>query len=298
MTARAFDYTDRIAPSALIAAGCQVVCRYLSRPGWPKNLTRTEADELLAAGIGIVLNFETTADFMLGGYAAGLADARSARAQAAALGASTDARIYYSADFDASSEQIPAVLDYLHGAADAEGSKSLVGAYGGLAIVEAAADAGFACWQTVAWSSGVWDPRAVLRQTGQQRAVGGVTVDVNDIISLDALGAWTPGGSTVGTISPAIGQTWPEIAAQFPANQPFDNDTALIWSDAGARAAALYAKEARDAINALAERIGAPASVNVDALAAALAPHLAAGATADQVAHAVVMHLGADLAAG
>lgn len=106
------------------------------------------------------------------------------------------------------------------------------------------------------------------------------------------------GGSPVATIPSSIGQFWPEIAGQFPANQNFDNETALIWADGGARAAALYAKQARDAVTALAGRVGAPPAVDVNALAAALAPHLAGGATAQQIAQAVAQHLGADLAKG
>jgi Glycosyl hydrolases family 25 len=108
------------------------------------------------------------------------------------------------------------------------------------------------------------------------------------------------GGSSMGTISPAIGQQWPEIAAGFPANQPFDNDTALIWADAGARAAALYSKQALDAVNALAQRIGQPAAVDVNALAAAIAPLLQAATSpsADDVANAVVAHLAAQFAKG
>ncbi|MEZ0112361.1 hypothetical protein ABH920_006380 [Catenulispora sp. EB89] len=106
------------------------------------------------------------------------------------------------------------------------------------------------------------------------------------------------GGNPVATIPSSIGQFWPEIAGQFPANQNFDNETALIWADGGARAAALYAKQARDAVTALAGRVGAPPAVDINALAAALAPHLAGGANAQQIAQAVAQHLGADLAKG
>lgn len=105
-------------------------------------------------------------------------------------------------------------------------------------------------------------------------------------------------GDAMGTIPATIGQKWPEIAADFPANGQFSDESALIWADGGARAAALYAKEARDAVNALAAKVTAAPQVDVNALAAALAPLLATGATADQIAHAVVAHLGADLANG
>lgn len=291
-----FDYTERIAPSALKAAGCAVVSRYLSQPGWPKNLTASEASELRAADMPILLNYETNGTFMQGGSSAGKADAGSARAQAAALGAPASARIYYSADFDASSSQVAEVLDFLNGAAAADG-KAQVGVYGGLAVVRAAIDAGFAGWQTVAWSNGQWDPRALMRQTGTEQTVGGVQVDVNEVMNLAALGTWggpsstpTPGGSTVGTIPASIGQTWPEIAGQFPANAQFADETALIWADGGARAAALYARQTRDAINVLAAKVSG-ASVDVAALAAQLGPLLHPTTDANALAAALLPHL-------
>lgn len=184
-----FDYTDRIAPAALKAAGCSVVFRYLSNPGWQKNLTAAEARELLAAGIPIVLNYETNATFMLGGYSAGQECARSARAQANALGAPPTTRIYYSADFDVTAAQTSIVMAFLKGAASVDGAAE-VDEYGGLRLAQAAAAAGMRPWQTIAWSGGVWDPHDVARQTGEQRTVGGVVVDVNEIEDLTALGAW------------------------------------------------------------------------------------------------------------
>jgi hypothetical protein len=294
-----FDYTERIDPAALKAAGCQVVFRYLSNPGWPKNLTAAEARELLAAGIPIVLNYETTADFMLGGYSAGVACARSARQQAAALGAPADARIFYSADFDASPSQTSIVVAFLNGAASVDGA-SRVGVYGGLRVVQSAAAVGYATWQTIAWSGGQWDSRAAARQTGTEQSVGGVQVDVNQIMNLGALGAWgattTPipnTGGTVPAIPPSIGQKWPEIAGEFVGS--YDDSSAIIWADGGARAAALYARQARDAINALAARQAPP--VDVNALANALAPHLTGGVDPDAVAKAVVAHLGLQVVA-
>ena len=188
-------------------------------------------------------------------------------------------------------------LDYLHAAADALGSKDLVGCYGGYRIVGAAADAGFAIWQTVAWSGGRWDPRAAARQTGEQRTVGGVVVDVNQILNLDALGAWN-GAKAMPNIPPSISQKWPELAGDFPPNASYTSDAALIWADGGARAAALYALQARDAINALAARVTAPPPIDVAALAAALGPLLKTGPSADEVATAVVAHLAASLQRG
>ena len=198
------DYTERIDPAALKAAGIAVVFRYLSNPGWPKNLTAAEARELLAAEIAIVLNYETNATFMLGGYSAGQACARSARSQATALGAPPTTRIYYSADFDVTATQIPQVMAFLQGAASVDCAAE-VDEYGGLRLAQAAAAAGMRPWRTVAWSGGIWDPHDVARQTGEERTVGGVQVDVNEILDLAALGAW--GGPTVPAPAPTPAPT-------------------------------------------------------------------------------------------
>lgn len=196
MTIAGADYAfTRPTPAALKAAGITFVCRYLSTPGNTKNLTATEATALHAAGISIVLNYETSADFMLGGYQTGLTDAKSARSQAAAAGAPASTPIYYSADFDATATQITAVLDFLHGCADAEGGKTLVGVYGGYAVVKAAIDAGFLGWQTYAWASGQWDPRAVIRQTRNDQKIGGVAVDLDEA-TVAQYGQWAPATTT------------------------------------------------------------------------------------------------------
>jgi len=252
-----FDYTERIAPAALKAAGCSVVSRYVTRLDWPKSLQRAEADDLRAAGMPIMCNFETTADRMKGGAAAGRADAAEALQHMAVLGAPAGVTVWFSADWDVQPSEVPAVLAYLQAAAGVLGSKSRTGLYGGLRAVSAAADAGYPIWQTIAWSGGRWDSRALMRQIGTEQNVGGVQVDVNEVINLAALGAWggptttNSGGPIVGTIPASIGQFYPEIAGQFPGGQTFDNDTALIWADGGARAAALYAKQCRDEVTAL-----------------------------------------------
>lgn len=300
-----FDYTDRIDPAALKAAGCSVVFRYLSNPGWPKNLTAAEARELLAAGIPIVLNYETTADFMLSGYAGGVTCARSARSQAAALGAPSRTRIYYSGDFDVTAEQIPVVMDFLRGAAAEDGAAE-VDEYGGLRLAQAAAAAGMRPWQTVAWSGGVWDPRDVARQTGEQRYVAGVQVDVNEIEDLGALGAWMPGGDmeltdTV-TVSAGFAARYPATGQDgFTAGAPIP--VATLLEGAAIRAAnnehlltqVLAAIKPVD-IAALAAALGPllHPTTDVDALAAALAPHVGvpdAGAFAAELAPALVAHI-------
>ena len=151
----------------------------------------------------------------------------------------------------------------------------------------------------------------LLYQYTNQGSDGGMALDYNafrgnatqlaDVLTGTTIPTPTPspfGGPGMGTIPPSISQKWPDIAADFPPNATYTDETALIWGDAGARAAALFALQARDAINALAARINQPPAIDLNALAAALAPHLANGATPDQVAAAVVAHLGADLQKG
>jgi len=131
-----------------------------------------------------------------------------------------------------------------------------------------------------------------LYQYTDRAADGGQSLDYNAFRGTASDLTRLLGATTVPNIPPSIGQKWPDIAAQFPANQPFDNDIALIWADGGARAAALFAQQARDAINALGARLATPPSVDVAALAATLAPLLhPGGASADEVAAAVVAHL-------
>lgn len=236
-----FDYTDRIAPAALKAAGCSVVIRYTTWSGWGKSLTPTEADELHAAGIPVAANFESTADRMKGGAAAGHADALEARGHLGDDHMPTGLKIWFSADWDVQQGEVSLVLDYLHAAADALGSKDLVGLYGGLRAVKAAADSGFGIWQTIAWSGGQWDPRAVARQTGRQLIVGGVQVDENLIINLAALGAW--GGPTAGGSMSTGSDVW-SFKSSVPGLDPIDMRQRLVNAETAA-------EQARDQANAV-----------------------------------------------
>jgi hypothetical protein len=161
-----------------------------------------------------------------------------------------------------------------------------------------------------------------LYQFTNQATDGGMPLDYNayrgDLAGLNALLKGTTVPMAL-TIPDTISKQFPEIADQFPPGAPYTDDNALIWSDARAAAAALYAKQARDEIHALAAKLGTPpppptASVDVDALtaalvtplSAALAPHITGGVDVDQiaqavaepVAHAVLMHMAGDLQAG
>ena len=143
----------------------------------------------------------------------------------------------------------------------------------------------------------------VIWQYTNAQSYGGQRMDFNaykgsvaDLAALINGTTSTPNtGGTVPAIPPSIGQKWPDIANQFVGS--YDDSTAIIWADAGARAAALYAQEARDAVNALAAKLNQPPAVDVNALAAALVPHLTGGVDPNAVALAVVAHLGLQVVA-
>jgi hypothetical protein len=179
------DYAGgRPGGATIAAAGYGFVVRYLSSGGASlpgKLLTPEEYADLQAHGVRIVANWETTADRMKSGFAAGAADARAALAQLQKIGHPADRPVYFSCDFDATPADQAAINDYLHGAASVIGVER-VGIYGGYWPVKRALDAGAArwAWQTGAWSGGNIDPRIHIYQRIGFVTVGGVQCDVNE----------------------------------------------------------------------------------------------------------------------
>lgn len=179
--------------AALKAAGKLFACRYLSHDP-SKNLTRTEADDLAAHGVSCVVVWETTAARAGAGRTAGVADAKTAEAQAAAAGMPSGRPIYFAVDYDAT----PAAVDaYFQGVASVVGV-ARTGVYGGYRVVKHLKDAGLAAWvwQTSAWSGGQWDPRANLRQPLGTVRINGVSCDIDTAHTPD-YGQWTPGHTPI-----------------------------------------------------------------------------------------------------
>ncbi|NUT18687.1 MAG: DUF1906 domain-containing protein [Hamadaea sp.] len=197
-TRQGIDYSwGRPDPSAIAAAGYSFVCRYVSWSTTGKNLTRSEADALRAAGLDIVVNWEYSANEALNGYSAGLENAKEAQRQAIACGMPADRPIYFSVDFDATEAQQSAINSYFDGVASVLG-RSRTGAYGGYYVIDRLFDAGKITWgwQTYAWSGGSWDSRAQLRQVQNGITVDGADCDRNEARSTD-FGQW--GGQPRGT---------------------------------------------------------------------------------------------------
>jgi hypothetical protein len=180
---------------ALNRAGVKFVCRYLSHDTSGKNLDRGEAEQLSAAGIWIIVIWETTASRALAGRAAGVADATAAQKQAKALGQPAGRPIYFAVDFDADAGQQDEIHAYLDGAASVLG-RDRIGLYAGYGPIKRAFDAGKITygWQTYAWSGGRWDTRAQLQQYSNDQKINGVGVDFDRALAAD-YGQWRIGAT-------------------------------------------------------------------------------------------------------
>lgn len=222
------DYTHRIDPAALKAAGVVGVCRYLSYPvPSGKVIGRAEYDELRATGIEVVLNWEFDNTDWLGGAPAGAAHGKEAARLAKALGHPAGSPIPGSADFDMTAGQwssscrayAAAFRDALH----AGGYAAAV--YGPWDVLSRCRDlGGFAMfWQSMstAHSGGrnanPW-PGAHLRQRFQT-SVAGHEVDHNDILRDDWAGdpVGTAQESSPGHIEKMVGNMFAEFRATLAA---------------------------------------------------------------------------------
>ena len=173
----------------LNAAGATFLIGYVSRNA-RKNWTAARITDMRAANIDPVFVFEDTANRAFLGHAAGLADGTFAAGAVAALGAPKLQPIYFAVDVDVPAVQMPKVLDYFRGVADALG-KTRIGVYGGLPVIKAVLGSGLVtyAWQTYAWSAGALDPRANLFQYSNGHVIGGCGVDFCHSYTAD-FGQW------------------------------------------------------------------------------------------------------------
>lgn len=218
------DYAGgRISGADLKKAGVKFVCRYLTdgRPSLPgKQLLPKEFEDLQANGIAVVFNWETTANFMLGGASQAAKDAATALAYIRSMpNAPEHPVVYFSADWDATPAQQVPINAYLQTAGDILGGPNKVGIYGGYWPVSRALNAGLCkyAWQTEAWSGGNIDSRINIMQRNRMgyRYIAGIPCDVNEAHT-DDFGQWP---SVLGSINP--GGNVPELDADgLPTNFP------------------------------------------------------------------------------
>lgn len=162
-----YSFGSGLTAAQMKAAGVKFVCRYLDYLPNKKVINSTEAVNLVKAGIEIVLVFESTAERMKGGRAAGIADAQEADKQAKALGF-TGIPIYFACDFNATPGDQAEINAYLDGVASVIGIKR-TGIYGGYWPCMRAWQARKVTfvWQTYAWSGN--------NVPGNSADLGGVT---------------------------------------------------------------------------------------------------------------------------
>ncbi|MFI1096611.1 glycoside hydrolase domain-containing protein [Streptomyces sp. NPDC020917] len=218
LVASGVDYSwGRPRPGVTAGQGYRFACRYLSYDTTGKNLSASEAQALIAAGLDIVCVWETSASEALGGYAVGAQSARDAQSLAVSCGMPAGRPIYFAVDFDATPGQ-QAVLDaYFDGVASVLG-RGRTGAYGGYYPIQRLFDDGKITWgwQTYAWSGGQWEPRAQLRQVQNGITVDGADCDRDEAWAAD-FGQWgttTPmGRRTQVTSIGGQGGTQSQVAA-------------------------------------------------------------------------------------
>ncbi len=195
--------------------GYKFVCRYLSGdPSGGKDITASEQSDLEAAGIDVVLNWETTGTDASNGYNAGVSDATAAKSEAESVGQPLNRPIYFSIDFDAQSGDAAAINEYFKGVASVIGV-SRTGVYGGYYIVNELFNAGLVTWgwQTYAWSNGAWDSRAQLRQVQNGVDNGQLDADTGMVPDFGQYGPGSPvaadGGVAGYYAASYVSQSWP-----------------------------------------------------------------------------------------
>jgi hypothetical protein len=168
----------RPSDAQITSTGAHFVARYLS-PDSSKNLTASEVQSYPADGLSVVAVWESTANRMLGGFAAGVSDANAAESQRRNVGLPDDMPIYFACDFDAQGSQFSIVNNYMRGVNSVIGL-GRSGFYGGYYEVEnVAASPATATyfWQASAWSNGHWSDHANIRQDGGTLLGGSADVD-------------------------------------------------------------------------------------------------------------------------
>lgn len=188
-------------PAQAAAAGIKVVSMYLSHDP-SKNVTAAKVKAYHAAGIGVLLNWESEPGRPLLGKAAGKADATDAVALVAALikavgyAPRSKLAIPFSCDRDVTRLQLPRVRDYYAATKKALGRRYLNGVYGEADVIEDLHRQGLTVmeWQTYAWSGGRLSPEADFYQYLNGQHLAGASVDFNRIVHAEQLGAWWPPG--------------------------------------------------------------------------------------------------------
>ncbi len=189
MTPLTAETVAKLKQTSYRAVGRYLGAKYI---GLAKGITPIEKDLILSAGLSLFLIYETMptqASYFT--QEKGIHDAKTAIDEAEFLGVPKGTAIYFTVDFDAQAGDMPAVIAYFKGIRSAMGSKYLVGAYGGYAVMEALyAQHGLVdkFYQTYAWSDGKAFTDRNIYQYRNSVEVAGIAVDL-DMVS-DNAGLW------------------------------------------------------------------------------------------------------------
>lgn len=181
-------------PSTLKAQGKTFACRYIgTNIDDGKMLTAVEYAALRAQGVDVVANVEGTPGGFRG-YTAGQRWANNGVAwiKSKGLPMPADRPIYFSADWDVTSADWPALKAALDGAASIIG-RDRVGLYGGRYAIQQAKSTGAArwFWQTYAWSGNPtqWVPGVHIQQYQNGVRIDGADCDLDRAMQ-DDYGQW------------------------------------------------------------------------------------------------------------
>lgn len=184
------------AAAEIKAAGYEFAGRYLVPPvgltKW-KALSKDECRAVTGAGLRLLTVWETTADRVRGGMAAGAEDGARAVKLAEEYGIPDGAAVYFAVDYDARADDYGTIESYLFGARAQLGGRWRVGVYGSFRVIEEMAKrcAADCFWQCVAWSGGMKSGhRHVFQAKFGQRAAG-VMVDINECEDMKKAGIWS-----------------------------------------------------------------------------------------------------------
>ena len=172
----------------LKSSGIEFVGRYYNTHNQAKNLTKTEAGVLIAAGLTIVAvwenGFPTRADYFTTGQ--GEQDAAAALKIAGQIGQPELSAIYFTVDYDATEADMPAVTRYFQAIADAFDAADRsydTGVYGSGAVCKSILTAGLAGWswlsQSMGWRGSHEFVGYDIRQ-GMTTRMCGISVDMDD----------------------------------------------------------------------------------------------------------------------
>ena len=193
-TMKGLDYSrSRPDPKKVKALLYGFVARYLSFPiVGGKGITKAETDVIRAAGLGLVVVYESYAGRAKEGLAAGVEDGKTALTYARSIGFPDSRPLYFAVDFQPTTVELVFVDAYLKGVASVIGL-ARVGVYGSYAVVEHCHAIGTArwFWQTYAWSGGKVSAHTHFLQYQNGQTVAGASVDLNESRQFD-FGAWDP----------------------------------------------------------------------------------------------------------